>query len=164
MTGESGSASQSGGPTGAGGGGPGRHPSSGRGSASQPRHPGTGARQAPHHRQEDDQPRADEPLVPGEILHGDDPVVINAGAEVVALTVENTADRPIQVGSHYHFAEVNPALSFDRGAAWGRRLNVLSGGSVRFEPGAREEVELIPIGGRRIVPGLRGECGGKLDG
>jgi urease subunit beta len=75
----------------------------------------------------------------------------------------NTADRPIQVGSHYHFAEVNAGLDFDRAAAWGRRLNVLSGGSVRFEPGAIEEVELIPIAGQRIVAGLRGACGGRLD-
>jgi urease subunit beta len=105
-----------------------------------------------------------DPLVPGEILHGAEPVTINAGADVVRVTVENTADRPIQVGSHYHFAEANPGLSFDRAAAWGRRLNVLSGGSVRFEPGLTEEVELIPIGGLRIVAGLRGECGGPLDG
>jgi urease subunit beta len=105
----------------------------------------------------------DRPLVPGEICYGDGPVVINKGAEVVSLRVENTADRPIQVGSHYHFAEVNPALEFDRKAAWGRRLNVLSGGSMRFEPGAAEEVELIPIRGQRIVAGLRGEAGGLLD-
>ena len=89
--------------------------------------------------------------------------MINAGKDVISLTVTNTADRPVQVGSHYHFAEVNPALEFDRKKAWGRRLNVLSGGSVRFEPGAAEAVELIPIGGERIVAGLRGECGGKLD-
>jgi urease subunit beta len=98
------------------------------------------------------------------VLHGDDPVVINAGKDVVTVRVANTADRPIQVGSHYHFAEVNPGLEFDREAAWGRRLNVLSGGSVRFEPGALEEVQLIPIGGQRIVAGLRGACGGRLDG
>jgi urease subunit beta len=90
--------------------------------------------------------------------------VINAGKAVITLRVENTADRPIQVGSHYHFAEVNPGLSFDRKAAWGRRLNVLSGGSMRFEPGAAEQVELIPVAGQRIVAGLRGECGGRLDG
>lgn len=98
------------------------------------------------------------------MLYGDDPVVINAGKEVTRLRVENTGDRPVQVGSHFHFAEVNAALEFDREAAWGRRLNVLSGGSVRFEPGAVEEVELVPIGGRRIVAGLRGLCGGELDG
>ncbi|MFI9598590.1 urease subunit beta [Streptomyces sp. NPDC004069] len=103
-------------------------------------------------------------MIPGEVLYGDEPVVINAGREVVRLRVENTGDRPIQVGSHFHFAEVNAALEFDREAAWGLRLNVLSGGSVRFEPGAVEEVELVPIGGRRIVAGLRGLCGGGLDG
>ncbi|MFB6956734.1 urease subunit beta [Streptomyces sp. NPDC088337] len=103
-------------------------------------------------------------MIPGEVLYGDDPVVINAGKEVTRLRVENTGDRPVQVGSHFHFAEVNAALEFDREAAWGRRLNVLSGGSVRFEPGAVEEVELVPIGGRRIVAGLRGLCGGELDG
>lgn len=105
-----------------------------------------------------------EPIVPGEIFFGAGPVVINAGKDVISLTVNNTGDRPVQVGSHYHFAEVNPALDFDRQAAWGRRLDVLSGGSVRFEPGATEEVELIPIAGQRIVAGLRGECGGRLDG
>lgn len=111
-----------------------------------------------------DQPHLDEPLIPGEVLCGDGPVLINVGREAITLRVENTADRPVQVGSHYHFAEVNPALAFDRGAAWGRRLNVVSGGSVRFEPGAAEDVELIPIGGQRVVAGLRGECGGSLDG
>jgi urease subunit beta len=85
------------------------------------------------------------------------------GKDVIRLRVANVADRPIQVGSHYHFAEANPALDFDREAAWGRRLNVLAGGSMRFEPGNVEEVELIPIGGQRIVAGLRGACGGRLD-
>jgi urease subunit beta len=108
-------------------------------------------------------PHAELPLIPGEIIYGDEPVVINAGKDVIKLRVTNTGDRPIQVGSHYHFAEANPGLDLDRDAAWGRRLNVLSGGSVRFEPGAVEEVELIPIGGERIVAGLRGQCGGKLD-
>lgn len=102
-------------------------------------------------------------MVPGEILYGDEPVQINVGRQTTRLRVVNTGDRPIQVGSHYHFAETNPALDFDRKAAWGQRLNVLSGGSVRFEPGAVEEVELIPIAGQRIVAGLRGECGGPLD-
>jgi urease subunit beta len=104
------------------------------------------------------------PLVPGEILPGDGPVVINEGKPVTTLRVVNTADRPIQVGSHFHFAEVNAALRFDRDAAWGLRLGVISGGAVRFEPGAETEVELIPIGGRRIVAGLRGLCRGALDG
>lgn len=106
----------------------------------------------------------DDPMIPGEIIFGEGPVEINVGKPVTTLRVENVADRPIQVGSHYHFAEVNPGLSFDRSAAWGLRLNVLSGGSVRFEPGASEDVELVPIGGQRIVAGLRGECGGRLDG
>ncbi len=141
-----------------------RHRHSGPNSPSQPRRPGTGERQAPLVHHTGDQPHADLPLIPGEVLYADEPVVINAGKDVLRLRVTNTADRPIQVGSHYHFAEVNPGLDFDRQAAWGRRLNVLSGGSVRFEPGVSEEVVLIPIGGQRIVAGLRGECGGKLDG
>jgi urease subunit beta len=103
-------------------------------------------------------------MVPGEVVYGDSPVIINEGKDTIRLRVENTGDRPIQVGSHYHFAEANPALDMDRQAAWGRRLNILSGGSVRFEPGAVEEVELIPIAGQRIVAGLRGECRGPLDG
>lgn len=141
-----------------------RHPHSGPNSPSLPRRAGTGERQAERRHYTGDSPHLDRPLIPGEVLYGDDPVVINAGADAVAVRVENTADRPVQVGSHYHFAEVNPALQFDRKAAWGRRLNVLSGGSVRFEPGAAQEVELIPIRGQRIVAGLRGECGGDLDG
>lgn len=140
-----------------------RYQHSGSNSPSQPRRPGSGARQAPRVRYTSDHPDVDLPLIPGEVLYGDDPVIINAGKEVIRLQVTNTADRPIQVGSHYHFAEVNPGLTFDRAAAWGRRLNVLSGGSMRFEPGISEQVELIPIGGERIVAGLRGECGGKLD-
>lgn len=103
-------------------------------------------------------------VAPGEVLHAEEPVEINAGKEVSTLRVQNTSDRPVQVGSHYHFFEVNPALEFDRNAAYGLRLNVLSGGAMRFEPGAEEEVELIPIGGQRIVAGLRGEVGGELDG
>ena len=141
-----------------------RHHHRGPTSPSQPRRPGTGERQAPHYHYTGDKPHENLPLIPGEVLYGDDPVTINAGKDVIKLRVSNTADRPVQVGSHYHFAEVNPALDFDRQAAWGRRLNVLSGGSVRFEPGAVEEVELIPIGGQRIVAGLRGACGGELDG
>ena len=143
---------------------PDRHPHIGANAPRQPRRPGTGERQAPRRHYTGDDPHRDEPLIPGQVCYGDEPVVINAGKDVITLRVENTADRPIQVGSHYHFAEVNPGLSFDRQAAWGRRLNVLSGGSMRFEPGAAEEVELIPIAGERIVAGLRGECGGRLDG
>lgn len=103
-------------------------------------------------------------MIPGELLLRDEPVEINVGLPVSTLRVVNTADRPIQVGSHFHFAEVNAALEFDRDLAWGQRLNVLSGGAVRFEPGAVLEVELVPIRGRRIVRGLRGLCGGALDG
>jgi urease subunit beta len=105
-----------------------------------------------------------EPVVPGEMLYGEGDVEINAGLQVTTLRVENHGDRPVQVGSHFHFAEVNAALDFDRVAAWGKRLNVLSGSAQRFEPGAAEEVELIPITGQRIVRGLRGLCGGSLDG
>jgi urease subunit beta len=81
----------------------------------------------------------------------------------VTLRVTNTGDRPIQVGSHYHFAESNPALGFDRQAARGRRLAVPAGTSVRFEPGIARDVDLIPLGGARVVGGLRGEVAGPLD-
>ena len=102
-------------------------------------------------------------MIPGEFLLGDEPVEINAGRPEVHLSVANTGDRPIQVGSHYHFAEANPALEFDRVTAWGHRLGVPAGTSVRFEPGIPRDVVLVPLGGARVVPGLRGECGGKLD-
>ena len=101
-------------------------------------------------------------MIPGEVLHGTGDVEINAGRPVTTLTVTNTGDRPVQVGSHYHFAEANPGLSFDRSAAWGTRLAVPAGTSVRFEPGVTREVPLVPLAGNRIVPGLRGECGGAL--
>ncbi|MGW7557429.1 urease subunit beta, partial [Streptomyces rimosus] len=78
--------------------------------------------------------------------------------------VLNVADRPVQVGSHYHFAEANPGLDFDRAAAHGKRLNVPAGSAVRFEPGIPTEVELVPVAGKRIIAGLRGETGGSLDG
>ncbi|MEC3998054.1 urease subunit beta [Actinacidiphila sp. DG2A-62] len=103
-------------------------------------------------------------MIPGEILHGDGPVVLNADRPVARLTVLNTADRPVQVGSHYHFAEANPGLRFDRAAARGLRLNIAAGTAVRFEPGIPAEVELVPIAGARVVAGLRGETGGPLDG
>ena len=79
------------------------------------------------------------------------------------LTVRNTGDRPVQVGSHFHFAECNAALDFDRDAAWGRRLAVPAGTSVRFEPGMPRDVELVALSGNRVVPGLRGLAGGPLD-
>nr|AQT38990.1 UreB [Streptomyces sp.] len=102
-------------------------------------------------------------MIPGEILYADDPVALNQGRPVTRLTVLNAADRPVQVGSHYHFAEANPGLDFDRAAARGLRLNIAAGTAVRFEPGIPADVELVPIGGRRIVAGLRGETGGALD-
>ena len=95
------------------------------------------------------------PVIPGEVLVGAEPVPLNAGRPAIVLVVVNTGDRPVQVGSHYHFAVANPALDFDRDAAWGRRLSIPAGTAVRFEPGIGREVELVPLAGRRIVPGLR---------
>jgi urease subunit beta len=103
------------------------------------------------------------PVVPGEILVGEGDVPINPGRPVTTVAVANTGDRPVQVGSHFHFAEANAALDFDRTAAWGRRLATPAGASVRFEPGVPRDVELVPLGGRRIVVGLRGLAGGPLD-
>ncbi|HJP72713.1 MAG TPA: urease subunit beta [Pseudonocardiaceae bacterium] len=103
-------------------------------------------------------------MIPGEIVAGDSPLWIAPAVERVEVTVVNTGDRPIQVGSHYHFAAANPALDFDRAAAWGHRLAVPAGTSVRFEPGVDRVVALIPLRGRRIVPGLRPEHAGELDG
>ena len=102
-------------------------------------------------------------MIPGEVISGDGEIVINLGRAVLALTVSNTGDRPVQVGSHYHFAESNAALEFDRVAAWGHRLAVPAGTSVRFEPGLPRDVELVPLAGRRVVPGLRGLAAGPLD-
>jgi len=103
-------------------------------------------------------------VVPGEVAVGEEPVVINAGRPVLTLLVANTGDRPVQVGSHYHFAEANPALAFDRAAARGHRLAVPAGTAVRFEPGIERQVDLVPLAGARVVAGLRGEVGGPLDG
>ena len=102
-------------------------------------------------------------IVPGEVLTGDGEVELNPGRPVTRLAVSNTGDRPVQVGSHFHFAEANAALDFDRAAAWGQRLAVPAGTSVRFEPGLPRDVELVPLGGARVVPGLRGLAGGPLD-
>jgi urease subunit beta len=102
-------------------------------------------------------------MIPGEIIFGDGAVAINDGRAVLTLTVANTGDRPVQVGSHYHFAEANPALDFDRAAARGHRLAVPAGTSVRFEPGIPREVELVPLAGARVVAGLRGAVSGPLD-
>ncbi|MBQ0830557.1 urease subunit beta [Streptomyces tagetis] len=103
-------------------------------------------------------------MIPGEILFADGPVAVNEGRETTRLTVLNTADRPVQVGSHYHFAEVNPALDLDRGLARGKRLDIAAGTAVRFEPGIPVDVELVPLAGARVVAGLRGAIGGALDG
>ncbi|MEV7679821.1 urease subunit beta [Streptomyces sp. NPDC002018] len=102
-------------------------------------------------------------MIPGEILYADEPVALNEGREVTRLTVLNVADRPVQVGSHYHFAEANPGLEFDRAAARGKRLHIAAGTAVRFEPGIPVDIALVPLAGLRVVPGLRGETGGPLD-
>jgi urease subunit beta len=103
-------------------------------------------------------------MIPGEIVPADAPLWIAPDVPRLELTVVNTGDRPIQVGSHYHFAATNPALEFDRAAARGCRLAVAAGTSVRFEPGVDRVVELIPLRGARVVPGLRPEHAGELDG
>ena len=102
-------------------------------------------------------------LVPGEVVAADGTITINAGTVTIELGVANTGDRPIQVGSHYHFAEANPALSFDRVAARGMRLDIVSGTAVRFEPGQTRAVRLIPFAGARQVHGFRAEVMGPLD-
>jgi urease subunit beta len=94
-------------------------------------------------------------VIPGEILLGASPVPLNAGRPTLTLVVANTGDRPVQVGSHYHFAQVNPALAFDRAAATGYRLDIPAGTAVRFEPGISRSVDLVALAGARVVPGLR---------
>jgi len=94
-------------------------------------------------------------VIPGEILVGGEPVELNPGRPRTVLVVRNTGDRPVQVGSHYHFAAANPGLEFDRKAAKDHRLDIPAGTSVRFEPGVEREVSLVPLAGRRVVPGLR---------
>ena len=94
-------------------------------------------------------------MIPGELRAGEGELELNAGRERVTLRVLNTGDRPVQVGSHVHFAQTNPALEFDRDAARGFRLDVPAGTSVRFEPGAEQEVTLVALAGARRVPGLR---------
>ncbi len=102
-------------------------------------------------------------MIPGEILTPEGTIELGPGRARVALTVENAGDRPIQVGSHYHFAAANPALSFDRAAARGYRLDIPAGTSVRFEPGVSREVSLVALAGARVIPGLRPEYAGPLD-
>ncbi len=101
-------------------------------------------------------------LVPGEVAVTAGDITMNAGLDVTELDVANTGDRPIQVGSHYHFAETNPALAFDRAAARGKRLDIVAGTAVRFEPGQTRPVRLVPFGGTREVYGFRGEVMGAL--
>ncbi|EFL88678.1 urease subunit beta [Ahrensia sp. R2A130] len=101
-------------------------------------------------------------MIPGEILTADGDITLNAEREAVTLQVANTGDRPVQVGSHYHFAETNPALDFDREQAHGMRLDIAAGTAVRFEPGQRRDVLLVPIGGDRKVFGFNGKVMGTL--
>jgi urease subunit beta len=102
-------------------------------------------------------------MIPGEIIPAEGDIVLNEGRTPIVLLVANTGDRPIQVGSHYHFAETNPALDFDRAAARGYRLDIASGTAIRFEPGQSREVQLIPFAGNRIVMGFRSAVMGALD-
>lgn len=101
-------------------------------------------------------------MIPGELFIQDGEIELNAGRDTVTLTVANTGDRPIQVGSHYHFFETNPALQFDRGKARGMRLDIAAGTAVRFEPGQSRDVQLVTLAGKRVVYGFRGEVMGKL--
>jgi len=102
-------------------------------------------------------------MIPGEYLLEPEPIDINAGRATRRLEVTNRGDRPVQVGSHFHFFEVNSQLAFDRAAAYGMRLNIAAGTAVRFEPGDTREVELVAIGGSREVIGLNGRVNGRLD-
>ena len=101
-------------------------------------------------------------MIPGEILPADGDITLNDGAAAISLTVANTGDRPVQVGSHYHFAETNPALEFDRAAARGMRLDIAAGTAVRFEPGQRREITLVPLSGARNVYGFNQQIMGAL--
>jgi urease subunit beta len=101
-------------------------------------------------------------MIPGEVFPAAGDLVLNEGAEVTVLMVANTGDRPVQVGSHYHFAETNAGLSFDRDAARGKRLDIPAGTAVRFEPGQSREVRLVPLSGGRVVYGFNAGVMGKL--
>ena len=102
-------------------------------------------------------------MIPGELFPATGTLTLNAGSEQTVLMVANTGDRPVQVGSHYHFAETNPALDFDREAARGKRLDIASGTAVRFEPGQRREVRLVPYRGDRRVFGFNQKVMGALE-
>ena len=101
-------------------------------------------------------------MIPGEIFPAAGEIELNAGADSLEVEVGNTGDRPIQIGSHYHFAETNPALDFDRAVARGRRLDIAAGTAVRFEPGQTRDVQLVALAGKRVVYGFRGDVMGKL--
>jgi urease subunit beta len=101
-------------------------------------------------------------MIPGELFIKDGEITINIGRKTVTLSVDNTGDRPIQVGSHYHFFETNPALKFDRKRARGMRLDIPAGTAVRFEPGQSREVTLVAVAGKRAIYGFRGEVMGRL--
>ena len=101
-------------------------------------------------------------MIPGEIFPAEGDIELNAGAVAITLMVANTGDRPVQVGSHYHFAETNPGLAFDRAAARGYRLDIAAGTAVRFEPGQTREVQLVPLAGARRVFGFNAKVMGDL--
>ena len=101
-------------------------------------------------------------MIPGELITESGELELNAGKPTITVTVANTGDRPVQVGSHYHFYETNPALDFQREKTWGYRLDIAAGTAVRFEPGQSREVTLVPYGGERKVYGFRGDVMGKL--
>ncbi len=102
-------------------------------------------------------------MIPGEIIVADGTIVLNEGRETITLAVANTGDRPVQIGSHYHFFETNEALDFDRDAALGHRLDIPAGTAVRFEPGQTREVTLVPYAGNRVVRGFNAKIQGKLE-
>ena len=101
-------------------------------------------------------------MIPGEIIPRSGDIILNEGRFAITLLVSNTGDRPIQVGSHYHFAEPNPALEFDRTAAHGKRLDIAAGTAIRFEPGQKREVSLIPMAGQRHIYGFNQKVMGAL--
>ncbi len=102
-------------------------------------------------------------MIPGEIIVADGDIILNEGRKTTTLAVANTGDRPVQVGSHYHFFETNEALDFDRDASRGHRLDIPAGTAVRFEPGQTREVTLVPYAGNRVVKGFNAKIQGKLE-